>query len=52
MPFIVGEENAAVDYKDRSEILQQEMSTWYKKIQWWMYLRRAGFVPQFGIWKD
>jgi superfamily II DNA helicase RecQ len=52
MPFIVGEENAAVDYKDRSESLQQVMSTWYKKVRWWMCLRRAGFVPQFGVWKD
>ena len=51
MPFIVGEEKAAVGYKDRSEALRAEMSHWYGKIKWWMHLKRAGFVPQFEVWK-
>ncbi len=48
LPFIVGEAKASVDYKERSESLQQEISYWYRKITWWMNLRRAGFTPQFG----
>ena len=51
MPFIVGEEKAAVGYKDRSEALRAEMSHWYGKIKWWMHLKRAGFVPQYEVWK-
>ena len=47
----VGEEKAAVGYKDRSEALRAEMSHWYGKIKWWMHLKRAGFVPQFEVWK-
>ena len=31
LPYIVGEAKASVDYKERSESLQQEISYWYKK---------------------